>query len=67
MSTRSLILPLEIPKKRKKKKYTFAMEDKFPFQLCVNSTCETFDKVFKNVKPEFEISRQSSLRNNPVL
>jgi len=43
------------------------MEDKFPFQLCVNSTCETFDKVFKNVKPEFEISRQSSLRNNPVL
>ena len=43
------------------------MEDKFPFQVCVNSTGETFDKVFKNVKPEFEISRQSSLRNNPVL
>ena len=31
---------------KQKKKHLCYGKDQFPFQLCVNSTCETFDKVF---------------------
>ena len=31
---------------KKKKIHLCYGKDTFPFQLCVNSTCDTFDKVF---------------------
>lgn len=50
--------------KKKQKTTSLLWKGENSFQVCVNSI---HDKVFKDVKTEFVFSKQSSLRNNPVL